>query len=153
MNEQKYKFPEIDASKEISEYTNTLAKIEIEQKILNKIKLEDVTIGSIFDAKAFNKKVDAINELIMKKNKIKDKINLLKLKYRPIDYNKMTIDEFKFGLITDINLMINELLLMKNFNYNQFNNIINKNYRKLTILILLLLLFIISYYLYNFLSN
>jgi PKHD-type hydroxylase len=32
MNEQKFIFPEIDASKEILEYTNTLAQIEIEQK-------------------------------------------------------------------------------------------------------------------------
>jgi len=148
-----YKFPEINASKEIAKYKKTLSDLDKKKKIISKINVKDVSSSGIFDAKAFNKKVDSINEITMQKKNIKDKIKLLNLKYKPIDYNKMTINELKIGLLTDTNEMLNELSLMKKFNYIQFNDIISKNYRKLTILILLLILFVISYYFYNFLSN
>ena len=144
---QIYKFPDIDA-------TIQIAKLQNEDKILKK-KLDmsknfasdpDITVGG-----TFNKKINQIKKITDQRIKIRDQIQLLKLSFKPLNYDQMTIGEFKQGIYIDTLDMINELSKLKKFDLDKINLIINKKYRKITIFITILIIFIICYILIKFL--
>ena len=148
-----YKFPDIDDTKMIKNLSSESDKLQTKIKTASNIKPSDVSIGGKFDSKAFNKKLDSIRDLKKAKSKIKDQINFAKLQYRPVSYNHLTIDQLKQAMIMDIYDMYNELCYMENINITNINIILSKNYRKLTILIILLLFIIISYIIISILSD
>ena len=96
-----YKFQDIDGSKEISSLKSTVNELNIKQQQSNNTKASDITHGGIFDLKAFNKKVDKVNKINREKSRIKQRIKQLQLKYKPLDYNKLTIEELKNSLLLD----------------------------------------------------
>ena len=125
-----------------------------EQLKESKFKVSDITApGGKFDTKAFNKQVDKVSDIIRQRRKLKDKIKLANLAYRPLDYNRMTIGELKMALYSDTYDMFAEISNLKSFNLEKLNQIISKNYRKLTILIVLLVALIITYLLVNYLDQ
>ena len=133
--------------------------LETEEKRLNeliekekKLKSTDFITGGIFDNKSFNNRVNYINKLSSEKNSIKNKIKLEKLNYEPLDYNKKTIGDFKKELIDDTLIMINELYNLTSFDFNKINNILNIKYRKITLLIFILIFLILIYSLIHFLD-
>jgi hypothetical protein len=148
-----YKFQDIDGSKEISSLKSTENELNIKQQQSKNIKVSDITHGGIFDLKAFNKKVDKVNKINREKSRIKQRIKQLQLKYKPLDYNKLTIEELKNSLLLDTYDMVYEIFSMEKFSIEKINIILSKNYRKLTILFILLIICIFSYILINFLSE
>ena len=148
-----YKFQDIDGSKEISSLKSTVNELNIKQQQSKNIKVSDITHGGIFDLKAFNKKVDKVNKINREKSRIKQRIKQLQLKYKPLDYNKLTIEELKNSLLLDTYDMVYEIFSMEKFSIEKINIILSKNYRKLTILFILLIICIFSYILINFLSE
>jgi hypothetical protein len=148
-----YKFPDIDDSKLIKKLSADSDKVRAQKILASNIKPSDVSIGGKFDLKAFNNKLDKIKELRQRESKLKDQINLAKLQYRPVSYNHLTIDQLKHGMIMDIYDMFNELALIDNLSIKNINLIMSKNYRKITLLILLLLYIVISYIIISILSD
>ena len=146
-NYQIYKFPEQNSTKEIKvlsdEYDNIIKNNNYE---INK---DEVYKNGIFNTKLFNTKVDNIIDLERKKRAIRHKIKLAKLKYQPLDYKKLTIEELEQGYINDMFDMFNELYNFNEFSLNKFLEIFNKNYRILTILLSLLFLLLIFYFILN----
>jgi hypothetical protein len=146
-NSQIYKFPEQNSTKEIKqlsdEYDNIIKNNNYE---INK---DEVYKNGIFNTKIFNTKVDNIIDLERKKRAIRHKIKLAKLKYQPLDYKKLTIEELEQGYINDMFDMFNELYNFNEFSLNKFLKIFNKNYRILTILLSLLFLLLIFYFILN----
>ncbi len=107
-----------------------------------------MTQGGKFDASLYNKQVDKVYDIKRKRRKIKDKIKLLKIKYTPLQPTKLSIDELKYQLINDTYDMFNEYK-----NKKPINDILDKNYRKLTILFIFLFIIIISYILIQFIKK
>ena len=149
----KYKFENISDNDKIIELENKIKKLNELLKKKSKIKRSDVTYGQVFDIKLFNAKVNEVNDITRKKNKIKDQIKLSRLNYRPPNPDKLTITELKQGLLLDTYQMFKDFTTLKKISHNDINNILNKNYRRLTLLIILLIICIISYILIKFLSD
>lgn len=135
------KFPDIDSDiKQLLRLENILTtRYEIESKF----SVSDFIKGGLFDHELFNKEVNKVNELRRKIRNVKEKIRLLKLKYETPDYDMMTIGEFKSAIIIDIYDMVNEILHMKTIY--ELPKIINKNYRKITILLFVFVVLIVVY--------
>lgn len=135
------KFPDIDNDiEQLLRLDNILTtRYEIESKF----SVSDFIKGGLFDHKLFNKEVDKVNELKRKIRTIREKIRLLKLKYETPDYDTMTIGEFKSAIIIDIYDMIKEILHMKTIY--ELPKIINKNYRKITILLFVFVILVVMY--------
>ncbi len=147
-------FAEITDAKEIQNMKKLSVELKTKQLKESKFKVSDITApGGKFDTKAFNKQVNKVSDIIRQRRKLKDKIKLANLAYRPLDYNKMTIGELKMALYSDIYDMFGEISNLKSFNLKKLNQIISKNYRKLTILIVLLLALITTYLLVNYLDH
>ena len=140
-----YRFPDI---------TKDIANLAIQRDLLknkdinlNRLKDDkDITIGSVFNVKAFNKKLDSIFSDIIKRQKIEEKIAKLKKKSTIPNPDTMTFNQLKSGLILDTYDMFNELFSIKKIDKQNINNVLDKNYRKLTLLSLLLIFFIIFYF-------
>jgi hypothetical protein len=148
-----YKFGEINDEKQINQMKILSSELKLKQKKESNFKVSDVTApGGKFDSKAFNKKVNSVMDIARQRRKLKDKIKLAKLEYRPLDYNKLTIGELKMALYNDIFDMFDEISKLKKINLKYLNLILSKNYRKLTVLVLLLIIFILTYTLINILS-
>lgn len=109
-------------------------------------------MGGLFDNKAFNEKINRVNKLSSERRKIRDKIKIEKLKYEPLDYNKKTIGEFKQDILNDTIIMIDQLSKLTSFDINKINEIISVKYRKITLLIIILLFLILVYSIINFLE-
>lgn len=138
-----YTFPNIDA--EIDRLSNEEKNLKLEREKKKIIKPSEVIAGSVFDSALFNRKLDEINEINRKRRKIKDKIKLFKLKKRHVDYDDLTIRQFKNGIILDTYDMFSELFSMKSFSFKNINYIINKNYRKIILLVIIFSVIILSY--------
>jgi len=149
----KYKFENINDNDKIIKLEKKIKNLNELLKKKNKIKKSDVTYGQVFDIKAFNRNVNEVNEITRNKNKIRDQIRLAKLNYRPPNPDKLTIAQLKQGLLLDTYQMFKNLATLKEINYKNINNILNKNYRRLTLLIILFMICIISYILIKFLSD
>jgi len=134
-----FKFP--DVQKNIINY--------IQQKELiidDKVDSSDIQIGGLFDKDAFNKKLDKIYSNIVKRKNIEDKIKELKNKSSIPNPNEMTVNQFISAILLDTYDMFYELYNIKIFSRKNINTIIDKNYRRITLYILILLLVIIYYY-------
>ena len=140
-NSQIYKFPEQDSNKEIKELSDKYDNIIKNNNY--KITKDEVYKNGIFNTKIFNTKVDNIIDLERKKRAIKHKIKLAKLKFQPLDYKKLTIEELEQGYINDIFDMFNELYNINEFSLNKIYQIFNKNYRILSILLFILFILLI----------
>lgn len=142
------------ANYRFSDIAKDIANLAIQRDLLknkdinlNKLKDDkDITIGSVFNVKAFNKKLDSIFSDIIKRQKIEEKIAKLKKKSTIPNPDTMTFNQLKSGLILDTYDMFNELFSIKKIDKQNINNVLDKNYRKLTLLILLLIFFIIFYF-------
>ena len=149
-----YNFAEITDEKEIQKMKKLSVELKKKQQKESNFKVSDVTApGGKFDTKAFNKQVNKVEDIIRQRRKLKDKIKLANLAYRPLDYNKMTIGELKMALYSDTYDMFREISNLKSFNLKKLNHIISKNYRKLTILIIILVALITTYLLVNYLDQ
>jgi len=119
----------------------------------SKFKGSDITaVGGYFDIAAFNAKVNKIQEIARQRRKIKEQIKLARLNYRPLDVNQLTIEQLKQGLYLDTYNMFEEIKKMRSFNLSQLDNILSKNYRKMTVLIIFLIILISTYALNKFLE-
>jgi hypothetical protein len=148
------KFGEITDEKEIQKMKKLLVELKTKQQKESKFKVSDITApGGKFDTKAFNKQVNKVQDIIRQRRKLKDKIKLANLAYRPLDYNQMTIGELKMALYSDTYDMFREISNLKSFSFIKLNEILSKNYRKLTILIILLVALITTYLLVNYLDK
>jgi hypothetical protein len=130
----------------LEESIKSLSKQEEAAKTINPA---DVIAGSVFDIKSFNLKVDKYSEILRKRRKLKDQIQLEKLKHKPFDYGDITYNQFRYGLISDFYNMISEIKNMSSFSFNQLSIIINKGYRKLMILVILLIILLLFLILYK----
>ena len=140
-----FKFP--DVQKNIINY--------IQQKELiidDKVDSSDIQIGGLFDKDAYNKKLDKIYSNIVKRKNIEDKIKELKNKSSIPNPNEMTVNQFISAILLDTNDMFYELYNIKIFSRKNINTIIDKNYRRITLYILILLLVIIYYFSLHFIS-
>ena len=135
------KFPDID--NDIEQLLRLENILTTRYEIESKFSVSDFIKGGLFDHKLFNKEVDKVNELKRKIRTIREKIRLLKLKYETPDYDTMTIGEFKSAIIIDIYDMIKEILHMKTIY--ELPKIINKNYRKITILLFVFVILVVMY--------
>lgn len=135
------KFPDID--NDIEQLLRLENILTTRYEIESKFSVSDFIKGGLFDHKLFNKEVDKVNELKRKIRTIREKIRLLKLKYETPDYDTMTIGEFKSAIIIDIYDMIKEILHMKTIY--ELPKIINKNYRKITILLFVFVILAVMY--------
>ena len=84
---------------------------------------------------------------------IKNKMRLLRLQDKPIDYTKYSIQQLKEGLYVDFFDMCNELLIMEKFNFSDLNSILSKNYRKATLLLFILICVLIAFVIINILET
>ena len=149
-----YNFAEITDAKEIQNMKKLSVELKTKQLKESKFKVSDITApGGKFDTKAFNKQVNKVQDIIRQRRKLKEKIKLANLAYRPLDYNQITIGELKMALYSDTYDMFREISNLKSFNLKKLNQIISKNYRKLTILIILLVALITTYLLINYLDH
>ena len=148
-----FRFKDTNDEKEIQKMRKLSADLKIKQQKESKFKVSDVTApGGKFDSKAFNKKVNKVQDIMHQRRKLKDQIKLAHLTYRPLDYNRMTIGELKMAVYLDTYDMFREIGELKSFDLKKINQIMSKNYRKLTVLIILLILFITTYLLIAFLK-
>jgi hypothetical protein len=149
-----YKFEDITDEQKIQIMNKLLAEQKIKQKKESKFKASDITApGGKFDSKAFNKKVNKVQDIMRQKKILKDKIKLAKLVYRPLDHNRLTISQLKTALYADTYQMFREIANLKSFNLQNLDQIMSKNYRKLTVLIILLITVLSTYVLIYFLKT
>ena len=139
-----------DNIKKLEQSIKSLSK---EEEAAKQIDPSEVIAGSVFDIKAFNLKVDKYSELIRKRRKLKDKLQLEKLKHKAFDYGDITYNQFRYKLIGDFYNMFNEIKNMSSFSFTKLSVIINKGYRKLMILFIILIGLLLFLIMYKFLSN
>ena len=140
-----YRFPDID--KDISNITSkrNLLKNK-EQNNLNLKNDPNITVGSVFDNSAFNKKLNTVFSDIQQRQNLDKKIEQLKAESRIPNPNKMNVNQFTSGLYIDLFDTYNQIIKIKNPSVSDINKILDKNYRKLSILIILFTIFSIIYY-------
>jgi len=146
-NEKIFRFPYFSTSHEYKKI-----KLLEEKAKIAAIKAKDPTLyniavgrGILADQTAFNNMFDTVLNVNRYQRNLKQKEKLLRLNFKPIDYDKYTIGQLKQGLYVDFFDMCNELLLMESFNTNNLNNILSKNYRKIILLFILLITILIAY--------
>jgi hypothetical protein len=143
-----YKFPDIN--NDIDQLIKLDKILSTRYKIESKFKVSEFIRAGLFDNNLFNKKIDEINEIQRIRRKIKEKIRLLKLSDEQPDYHKLTIGEFINAIYIDMFSMFRELFNMNKFRLQTIHHILNKNYRRI-ILVLLFLMIIIFYIFVNLL--
>ena len=82
-----------------------------------------------------NKKLDYIYSVIKQRQQMKADATIP-------DPDKMTFNQFKSSIIVDTYDMFNDLFTLRNINKSNLNNIMDKNYRKITLFIILLIFII-----------
>ena len=150
-NDKIFRFPYFNTSLEYEKIKLAEDKKNFELQKLLDPKNNNFVIGRnvVFDSNAFNYQYAKIINTKKEKRLLKEKKRLLKLNEKPINYDKLTIEELKQGLFVDFFDMCNELI---NSN-DSIDFIMSKNYRKLTILVLTLIIMTISYTIILFLNN
>ena len=98
------------------------------------------------DINAFNRNLDRIYSDITQRQNLDKKIAQLKAESRIPDPDKLTLNQFISGLSLDLYDMCNELINKDNVSVAEIVIIIDKNYRKLTILIIILMIFLLVFY-------
>ena len=118
---------------------------------INGYKSDPTTINNkitdkIFDVNVFNKNIDKLYSNIQQRQKIEDKIKDLKLKSKLPNPDEMTISQFIKAIILDTYDTFIELSNIKKYSKSKINHIFDKNYRTITIYIILLIFFIAIYH-------
>jgi hypothetical protein len=118
-------------------------ELENTESEINSYKLskDDVSVGGIFNPKTFNEKLNKLNELKRKRSKLKDQIKLSKMTSQMTTNQLLTKDD----IINDIYKMVDEFKNLEKINIVNIDSIIKKGYRKLIILIALLVILIVIY--------
>jgi hypothetical protein len=106
-----------------------------------KLSKDDVSVGGIFNPKTFNEKLNKLNELKRKRSKLKDQIKLSKMNRQMTTKQLLT----KEDIINDIYKMVDEFKNLEKINIVNIDSIVKKGYRKLIILIALLIILIAIY--------
>jgi hypothetical protein len=127
-----------------NDLNSSLSKeLENTESEINSYKLskDDVSIGGIFNPKTFNEKLNKLNELKRKRSKLKDQIKLSKMNRQMTTKQLLT----KEDIINDIYKMVDEFKNLEKINIVNIDSIVKKGYRKLIILIALLIILIAIY--------
>ena len=140
-----YRFPNIQKDIANANIKKQLLKNK-EKNIFDFHNNSNITIGGIFNVDAFNKRLDKTFSNILQRQKIEDKIKKLKAKSIIPDPNTLTLNQFISGIILDTYDMFNELFTINSYSKSNLNKIMDKNYRRITLYILLLILTITIYY-------
>ena len=131
-----YKFPNIEED---------IINATTQRDILNK-EIDTNNDINTTDIKAYNKKLNTLFSNIMERQNLDKKIAQLKAESRIPDPNKLTLNQFIDGLTLDFYDMYDELIIMNDPSIVEISKIINKNYRKLTILMIFLIIFLLIFY-------
>lgn len=112
-----------------------------------KVSKDDVSVGGVFNPKTFNEKLNKLNELKRKRSKLKDQIKLSKINRQTTITNQLLTNQLltKENIINDIYKMIDEFKNLEKINIVNIDSIVKKGYRKLIILIALLIILIVIY--------
>jgi hypothetical protein len=127
-----------------NDLNSSLSKeLENTESEINSYKLskDDVSVGGIFNPKTFNEKLNKLNELKRKRSKLKDQIKLSKMNRQMTTKQLLT----KEDIINDIYKMVDEFKNLEKINIVNIDSIVKKGYRKLIILIALLIILIAIY--------
>jgi DNA repair exonuclease SbcCD ATPase subunit len=138
-----YKFPDIQ--KEIADASLQKDLIKNKRNNINLNKDPNIISGSVFDINAFNKKLNNVYSMYKQEEDIENKIRKLKEVSSIPDPNRMTLNKFKIGILLDTYDMFYELFYTRDYTIPNIKKIMNKNYRKITFFILLLLLFVLFF--------
>lgn len=154
-NKTVFRFPYFDSSHEIKKLKLEADKAKFAELIAKNPKTHNIQIGRniLPDQTAFNKMFDTVLNVNKYQRDIKNKMRLLRLQDKPIDYTKYSIQQLKEGLYVDFFDMCNELLIMEKFNISYLNNILSKNYRKATLLFFILICILIAFIIINILET
>ena len=95
---------------------------------------------------AFNSRIDNIFSDVLIRQNLDQKIAKLKAESRIPNPNKMTLSQFIVGLQVDIFDTYNELMSINILSISKINRILDKNYRRLTILVILFCILFIIYH-------
>lgn len=154
-NKTVFRFPYFDSSHEMKKLKLEADKAKFAELIAKNPKTHNIQSGRgiIPDQTAFNKMFDTVLNVNRYQRDIKNKMRLLRLQNKPVDYTKYSIQQIKEGLYVDFFDMCNELLMVEKFNLSNLNNILSKNYRKVTILFLILICILIAFVVTNILET
>lgn len=147
-----YRFPDVDGKDNIRLLKTQLDLLNDDLIQAESLKYSDVTIGGIFDVDAFNGYMNKIDTIKNNKHQLEEQILKERLRFDPIDINNLTLKQLKNGMIMDFVDMYIELKELKTINFENVSIIVNKKYRKITLLITIFLILLFSYLLSNLLS-
>ena len=154
-NKKVFRFPHFDSSHEMEKLKLEAKKAKVAEIIARNPKTHDIQVGRniLPDQTAFNKMFETVLNVNRYQRDIKKKLKYIRLGDKPIDYTKFSIQQIKEGLYIDFFDMCNELLIIDKFNFHNLNAVLSKNYRKVTILLLILFILLISFVLMNILNK
>lgn len=133
-----YRFPKID--QEILDTTKQRDILKDREKDINNLNVD------VSDIKAYNKNLNTVYSDILYRQNLDKKIAYLKAQSRIPDPNSMPLNQFITGLSVDLCDMYDELLMKNNPSVADINQILDKNYRRLTVLIIILFIFLLTFY-------
>ena len=133
-----YRFPKID--QEILNTTKQRDILKDREKDINNLNVD------VSDIKAYNKNLNTVYSDILYRQNLDKKIAYLKAQSRIPDPNSMPLNQFITGLSVDLCDMYDELLMKNNPSVADINQILDKNYRRLTVLFILLFIFLLTFY-------
>jgi hypothetical protein len=135
---RQYKFPDVESNivqlKKIDQLLSDQYKLE------SKFRVDEYIHGGVFDLNSFNKQVNKVNDIARELRRTREKIRLLKIKDVNIDHDDLTIGQFKSALFLDFFDMIVEIFSIDGFSFGKLSKIVNKNYRRISIFIIILIM-------------
>lgn len=145
-----YKF--LDAQTDINQLMKLEKLLSDRYNIERKLKINDYMYGSIFDSKKFNEQSEKASNIMKQINLIREKIRLLRLEQNNTitDYDDLTIGQFKNALFFDLYSMINEFRNLDIFTFTKSLHILNKNYRLISIFVIIFILLLLYLILIKF---
>ena len=150
-NEKIFRFPYFSTSLEYQKLKLAEENAKIAERIAKDPNTHKIISGRgiLPDKTAFNNMFNTVLNINRYQRNIKKKLKYLPLNDIPFDHNNLTIGQLKNSLFVDFFDMCNELLLMEKFSPLTINFILSKNYRKITLLTILLLTFLLSFVVIN----
>ena len=158
-NEKIFRFPYFNTSFEYQKIKLEEEKAKIANKIANNPATHNVISGRgiLHDERAFNKMFNTVVNINKYQKQLKNRKKILatntNTNTNTNNIDNFTIGQIKEGLYVDFFDMCNELLLLDKFNYLNINYILSKNYRKIMLLVIILITIIITYLIINILDK
>jgi hypothetical protein len=154
-NEKIFRFPYFNTSHEYEKLKLEEEKTKIALSSATNPKTYNIIKGKniLADQTAYNNMFNTVLNVKRYQRNLNQKKKLLGFKFKPTDYDNYTIAQLKTGLYIDFFDMCNELLLIDKITLNNLDYILSKNYRKLIILCIILITFLISYLIINILAK